>query len=139
MKRVLTLTVGLIAALIITACTSYAITESQRGQVTGTVNYRERVLLPDDAVITVTLEDVSKMDVKSTTISQHRFLSRGDQVPLEFALQFDREAINERHRYSVSARIEQNGELLFITDTHNGVLTDSNKTRELELWLIKVN
>ncbi len=139
MKKVLALTIGLIAALIITACTSYAITESQRGEITGTVNYREKILLPDNAKVTVSLQDVSLQDVKAKVISQHSFLSRGDQVPLDFVLNFDNGAIEDNHTYSVSAKIEKEGKLLFITDTHNGVLTDAGKTTNLDLWLISVN
>ncbi|WP_413110600.1 YbaY family lipoprotein [Thaumasiovibrio sp. DFM-14] len=139
MKKVLTLTIGLIAALIITACTSVVVAENQRGEITGTVNYRERVILPENAKITVSLQDVSIMDVKAELISQHAFIAQGQQVPLSFSLTFDNDVIEEGRRYALSARIEHDGKLLFITDRHYGVLTDTERTTSVDLMLIKVN
>nr|WP_086940705.1 YbaY family lipoprotein [Thaumasiovibrio occultus] len=139
MKKMLSLTIGLIAALIITACTSIVIADNQRGQVTGEVMYRERIALPDDAKITVSLQDVSKMDVAAEVISQHVFLSRGEQVPLSYALSFDRDKIRPNHTYAVSARIEVDGKLWFITDTQYRVITDPENTEIMNLLLVKVN
>lgn len=106
--------------------------------VTGIVAYRERTALPDDAVIIIKLEDVSLADAPSKVIAKHRFESNGAQVPFEFDLAYDTSKIEARHRYSVSARIEVDGQLRFITDTSYPVITDANHTESVNLRLVGV-
>lgn len=81
------------------------------------VIYRERILLPRKATITVTLEDVSKMDVASTVITRNEILAEGSQ-PYAVNLEYKANMLNKTARYAVRARIEENGRLLFINDTH---------------------
>ncbi len=90
--------------------------------VTGTVTYRERMLLPPDAVIQVSLVDVSLMDVPAKLISRQEIRPE-HAVPVAFSLPYDPAAIDERMTYAVQARISSGGKLLFITDTSYQVLT----------------
>ncbi|EEX92727.1 lipoprotein-related protein [Vibrio orientalis CIP 102891 = ATCC 33934] len=106
--------------------------------ITGTLAYRERIALPDDAVVTITLQDISLADAPAKVIAKHRFETAGSQVPFEFDLAYDPAKIEARHRYSVSARIEVNGKLKFITDTSYPVVTDADKTDNVDLRLIGV-
>lgn len=117
---------------------SQALDESQLSSVTGTISYRERIALPADAVVTVTLQDVSLADAPAEVIAKHRFVSNGEQVPFEFNLAYDKNKIESRHRYSVSARIEVNGQLRFISDSVNSVITDSEQTHHVNVRLIGV-
>ena len=48
----------------------------------------------------------------------------GNGPPFKFALNFDPAQIVANHTYSVSARIEVDGKLRFITDTHTPVITN---------------
>lgn len=107
-------------------------------KVTGTLAYRERIALPKDALVTVTLQDVSLADAPAKTIAKHRFETNGYQVPYEFDLAFHTNKIKPNHRYSVSASIEVNGQLRFITDSTYPVITDSDNTRSVNLMLISV-
>jgi putative lipoprotein len=93
-----------------------------RPAVTGTVTYRERMLLPSDAVIQVSLLDVSLMDVAARLISRQE-IRPAHAVPIAFTLPYDPEAIDERMTYAVQARISSGDRLLFITDTSYQVLT----------------
>jgi putative lipoprotein len=78
----------------------------------GHVLYRERMMLPPNAEITVTLEDVSKMDVAADVIATTTFPAVGGP-PWDFAMEYDPARIDSRHRYAVRARIEVNGQLMF--------------------------
>lgn len=139
MKRVLALISALAVALIVSACTSLVQQDADLEAVTGTLTYKERIALPDNARITVTLADVSKMDVTAEVISSQAFLADGKQVPFEYQLNFSRQEIVANHTYAVSARIEVDGQLLFITDTANHVLTDQDESIRKDLVLVKVN
>lgn len=85
----------------------------------GTALYRERIALPADARLVVTISDVSLMDVAAPTIAEIEIAAEGRQPPLPFSLVYDRGRIEPRNRYAVSARILDNaGRLLWVTDTH---------------------
>ncbi|CUS45419.1 MAG: YbaY family lipoprotein [Pseudomonadota bacterium] len=99
----------------------------------GTALYRERIALPADAQLVVTISDVSLMDAPSVTIAQVTIPTKGRQVPLAFSLDYDPARIIARNRYSVSARIlGGDGKLLWITDTHMD-LPPAGQTIELQL------
>ncbi len=81
-------------------------------RIEGSILYRERMMLPPNAEITVTLEDVSKMDVAADIIATTTFPAVGGP-PWDFAMDYDPARIDSRHRYAVRARIEVNGQLMF--------------------------
>lgn len=91
--------------------------------ITGTVTYRNRSALPPTAVIEVTLQDVSLADAPAKTISTQKIEAGGKQPPFAYELVYDPAQIDPRNTYSVSARITEGSELLFISDTLNPVLT----------------
>ncbi|MGF6220231.1 putative lipoprotein YbaY [Pseudomonas sp. F-14 TE3482] len=55
------------------------------------------------------------------------------QVPLPFHLSYDPAQVKPGHRYSVSARIEVNGELMFITTEHHAVQLDGSDPQPLKI------
>jgi len=118
--------------LLLGACGS---SEGEAGSpVTGTVTYRERIALPDDAVVTVQIQDVSLMDAPAQVMGEQVIHTNGGQVPIAYAVPYDREAIDEGHGYSMSARIEDGaGKLLFISDTVVPVITRDNPTKDVEI------
>lgn len=85
---------------------------------TGTVAYRERIALPPDARVKVTLADVARADAPATVIAETESGSGGRQVPLPFSLTYDPARLTATGTYAVSARItDASGKLLWITDT----------------------
>ncbi|TQF66347.1 hypothetical protein FK531_17715 [Rhodococcus spelaei] len=90
--------------------------------VTGDVLYRERIAWPEGAVVTVRLEDVSRADAPSTVLAEQR-ITDATGVPVPFELTADRASIEPNARVNVSARIEVNGELRWISDTAHPVPT----------------
>jgi putative lipoprotein len=99
----------------------------------GTAFYRERIALRPGAVLEVTLEDVSRMDVPAEVIASVRIENTGNP-PFRFEIPYDPAAIDERHTYSVRARITADEALLFTTDQVYTVLTRGAGT-EVELLL----
>lgn len=140
MKKALAFISSLVLGAVLVGCQSEQVETEQPAveSITGTVAYRERIALPDDAVVTITLQDISLADAPAKVIAKHRFETAGSQVPFEFDLAYDPAKIEARHRYSVSARIEVNGQLKFITDTSYPVVTDAEKTNKVDLRLIGV-
>ncbi|KLN66369.1 MULTISPECIES: YbaY family lipoprotein [Vibrio] len=140
MKKVLVLFASLVVGSVLVGCQSSpsTLTENKVDTVTGTVAYRERIALPKGALITVTLQDVSLADAPAKIIAKHRFETNGAQSPFKFDLAYHTSKIDPRHRYSVSARIEVNGKLRFITDTMYPVITDSEYTNNVDLRLVGV-
>lgn len=92
-------------------------------QVTGTVTYRERIALPPTAVVTVRLVDVSLADAPSPVLAEQTIPTTGRQVPFSFALAYDPAAIVPAHTYAIQVRIENAGQLLYISDTQHPVVT----------------
>ncbi|HEY3516677.1 MAG TPA: YbaY family lipoprotein [Gammaproteobacteria bacterium] len=100
-----------------------AAVRATEGVLAGTVSYRERVALPADAMIGVRLEDVSRADVAATVLAEQRIAAEGRQVPVPFELRYPAERIEANRTYGVRAEIRAaDGELMFTTTTHHGVL-----------------
>ncbi len=98
-------------------------------EVTGTLIWRERILLPPSKV-TIQLLDVSLMDAPSKVIAE-QVVEDVRSPPVAFKLAFDPKKIEPHARYTVSARVETDGQLRFITDTHNAVITNGVKNLEI--------
>ena len=112
-----------------------AVPEPAATTLTGTVTYRERIALPPDSRVIVTISDVSLADAPSVTIAQNQIVTAGQQVPISFALSYDRARIEPGRSYAVSARIlDGRGRLAWITDTRNA-LPPPGQT--IELWLVR--
>jgi putative lipoprotein len=103
-------------------------------QVTGTVTYRERIALPAEAVVQVTLEDVSLQDVAATVIGETTITNPG-QVPIPFAVEYDPSAIVPNNTYTVRARISVSDDLWFTNTTAYPVITRDNPTHDVEMIL----
>jgi len=102
----------------------------------GTASYRERIALPPSAILEVTLEDVSLMDIKAPVLAQQSEKITG-QVPFAFSLAYDPTLIKQHHRYNLRAKVLVNGKLMFITDTFNTVF-EANSDKDIHLMMKKV-
>lgn len=111
--------------------------ETQDNVVSGTVTYRQRAALPNSAVLTVRLVDISRQDISSVAIAEQRIDLNGKQVPISFDLAYPPKSIEDRNTYAVRAEISNNGRLLYTTDTVVPVITQGNP-RNVELVLVPV-
>ncbi len=106
------------------------------GRLTGTVSYRERIALPRDAVIEISLVDVARQDAPARRIARTRIVSRGRQPPIPFVLSYPSDRPRDGYaEYAVQARIESRGQLLFITDTRNALPPGGR----IDLMLVRVD
>ncbi|MBK5416932.1 YbaY family lipoprotein [Pseudomonas sp. TH31] len=98
----------------------------------GEVFYLQRIALPPSATLSVSLQDVSLADAPAVILDEHKVPVKG-QVPLPFHLSYDPAQVKPGHRYSVSARIEVNGELMFVTTENHAVQLDGNDPQPLKI------
>lgn len=89
---------------------------------TVTVFYRERIAMPPNATLTVTLEDVSRADAPAATVANRRIDDPGN-VPIDVELTYDPSTIDERFTYAVRATIEVDGEMWWTSTEAHHVLT----------------
>jgi uncharacterized lipoprotein YbaY len=92
----------------------------------GSVIYRQRSALPPEALVRVTLEDVSLADAPATPLAETTVETAGRQVPVGFELAYDLGSIDTNHRYALRARIESGGRLLFTNTRTYPVLTGAD-------------
>lgn len=107
--------------------------------VTGTVNFDEGVVLPDDAVLTVQIQDVSLQDVAATIVAEQVIPLQGQQPPLAFAVDYDPAMILPANTYSLAARItDASGAPLYISNTITPVLTRDNPSVNVPVTVVPV-
>lgn len=82
------------------------------------VFYRERMMLPPTAKLSVTLEDSAKMDVAAVKIAEATVPTDG-APPYRLTLSYEPSELDPRGRYGVRARIENEGELMFTSTQFN--------------------
>lgn len=97
--------------------------------VTGAVTYRPRIALPTNAVIEVSLVDVSRADAPAITLASQGIVTGGRQVPIPFELVYNPDSIDARYTYAVQARIMVDGELRFINTSRFAVLTQGQPSQ----------
>ena len=106
--------------------------------VKGAVTFRERLILTQNASLVVELRDVSYADAEAPLVARQTIYRPG-QVPIEFKVEYNREDIDPRSTYAISARIiESDGRLAFTNDTSYEVITRGNpNTVDMLLVLVE--
>ena len=105
--------------------------------VSGSVFIAQRVALPPDAVLTVTLSDASVADAPSRVISQKVARTQGKQAPFTFILPYNPQDIPPNSHVILSAAVTINGQMTFITDSIKEVINHGQGTRA-DLQLVPV-
>lgn len=105
--------------------------------VSGSVFINQRVALPPDAVLTVTLSDASVADAPSRVISQKVARTQGKQSPFTFILPYNPQEIAPHARVLLSAAVTINGQVTFVTDSIKEVINNGQGTRA-DLQLVPV-
>jgi putative lipoprotein len=102
--------------------------------VTGTVAFDERVALPPDAVLNVRLVDASNINQKAQVMSS-TVVSPLGRPPIAFAVEYERKKIDSARNYTIEADIRQGTDVLFLTGSRYGVLTQG-KGNHVDLVMI---
>ena len=74
------------------------VTGNRPGAVVGTVTYRQRVVLPADAVVEERLQDTSRADAAARTIGQTSILHMAHRCD-PFRIDYDPAGIDPSHSY----------------------------------------
>lgn len=101
--------------------------------ITGNVVYRERMLLPEGAVATVRLEDVSLADAPAKVIAETSVPARTS--PTAFNIDYDPGQLTAGHTYAWRASITAANALIFTTTERH---TFDPQANEVELLVQRV-
>jgi len=139
MPRNLTFLLSLLSLIPLVLGLAGCASSSNDAQVTGRVTYLQRIALPQDAVVVVRLENISRADAPAEIIVEKKIETEGRQVPIPFELPYNPESINDKDTYNVNARIlDGQGTLLFISDTVVPVITRDNPKSDIEVIVVPV-
>ncbi len=93
--------------------------------ISGEVLFHRDVELPEGATVTVTLQDTSLADASAIELGRD-LIRDAARLPVRFRIEYSGDEIDDRNEYTLVARVESNGELLYINDTVHPVLTGGN-------------
>lgn len=110
--------------------------EADQAQVTGVATYSDRAMLPVDALLLVTLEDVSRAGAPAQVLATFELANPG-APPFPFVLSYDTDMIDQRFTYAVRARVTSGDSLLLISDTHTPIITNV-ATSDIEIMTRRV-
>ena len=102
-------------------------------KVTGTASYRERIALPPGAIFEAVLEDVTLADAPAQELGRTTSEDPGNP-PFEFEIGFDKDSVEQTHRYSVRAQVSVGRRLMFVSDTLNPVLSHGAPS-DVQIWM----
>jgi len=110
----------------------------EESKVTGQIGYLERIALVPGSQAIIRLYDVSIADKKAELVAEQIILLK-QQMPVNFELAFDADALNLNGIYSVRAVIQsKDGKLLWTTDTGYPIDTSQQEQDLGLLRLVKV-
>ena len=104
---------------------TYTRDDAAAGQITGTVRYRERIALPENASIHLTLREVTA-DGPSRFVANQTTPTQGRQVPIPFHITYATASIDSLKFYHLEALIVINGDPHFTAASTRPVLTRGN-------------
>lgn len=97
--------------------------ESRLAKVTGTIAYRNRIFLPQDAIAMVELREGNTGPSTGITLGAQR-IDEIRQIPIPFEIEYDPLDINPRRTYVISATISAAGRPLYTTVDQYAVITN---------------
>lgn len=106
-----------LSCLVLTACQIQGTEQSDnKDELALTISYRDNTTLPSDAVLSITLEDVSIMDIAAQVISSAKTTISSAQ-PFKITLPYSADLIKPNLQYNVRAQIHSQDKLLYTSTT----------------------
>jgi putative lipoprotein len=107
--------------------------------VTGAVTFDGQATVPPESILVVRIEDVSLADAPAVVVGDQIIPTEGKQFPFPYEVAYDKNKIQNNHRYSMSANMQDGaGTLLYISDTAIPVITNGYPTSEVEIGVVPV-
>lgn len=125
--------------MVILLVTAVAACDVANEEASGSVIQLNDGRLPAAAMITVELQDVSLADTSAVVLARD-VIDGGNQFPVPYFLEYDPDDIVEGNTYVITARIEDDGQLLYVTVTANVVDFDDivNEDVGIEMDIVVV-
>ncbi|MEO1018054.1 MAG: YbaY family lipoprotein, partial [Pseudomonadota bacterium] len=115
----------LLGSVLVTAAACQRSPDGTAKEVSGTATYQERIALPAEAELQVSLIDTESPDAAGPVLAEFSRLDPGNP-PYVFTLPYLEKSVDPDHSYGVSAEISAAGETLFYTPSPVPVLTDGH-------------
>ena len=97
--------------------------ESRLAKVTGTIAYRNRIFLPQDAIAMVELREGATGTIPGNSLGAQR-IEDIRQIPIPFEIEYDPLDINPRRTYVITATISAGNRPLYTTVDQYAVITN---------------
>lgn len=118
------------------ACTTPGPGQDPYPRVDGVVTYYERIGLPQNAVVEVSLLDIT--DPRRPYVIGIDRIFGPPGPPIAFAIDFERHQIDPRGVYEVAAQIVIDGRQVMANHEPYFVITDGNPYRDLEVVVRRI-
>jgi len=141
MSALTRLSAVLLVPLLLSGCavgTSLMNAASNNHVVTGTLNYRDPLVLPPGTMIVMTLLDTTPVIKFSPIVAEVVLSGDGKQTPIAFAVPYDRARIAFEHSYGLRAAIRSGERILFETSGAYPVITRGNPMK-VDLQLVRAS
>src|SRR5262245_18691337 len=111
--------------------------KSNKGKVSGTIEFKGEARFEAGTVARVTLQDVSLADAPAKKLGE-QLIKDLKKFPIPFAVEYDPAVLAKGHTYAVQVRIETNGRLDYIKDTRVEGIRSGKPSREVKVPVIRV-
>lgn len=102
-----------------------------------TLNCRQKIALPADAVVELSLSDVTPTLVAVPVLAQRTYKLHGRQLPVRIGLRYDTSRVDQNHEYAVQAIVRSGERALFETADAPKVITRANPIL-VDVWVVPV-
>lgn len=118
MRKMFAISLFLLLALLIGAC---GLSDSGLAKLEGEIYWEDGGILPPGSTVSIQIVNASLADA-TETLTQTSFEAQG-LTPIEFFMEYEESAVDDRMNYSATVRIEDpDGKLLYITQTAQFVI-----------------
>jgi len=111
--------------------------KKEMAKITGSVDFKEKVDLAPNAVVTIELQDTSIQDAKAITLVSLT-INGLKSFPIPFEIEYSPGEINPKKTYSLSVRITTDKQLDYINDTQIPVITRGSPIKDVKAMVTKV-
>lgn len=101
------------------------IVDSSMKTISGRITHQGSQIISPGLVVYVSINDVSIADARSHKLAESIYTNK-NKFPIDFSVQIDSKLIKSYGSYSLSVRIEKDGELRYYSDTYTSVTDESN-------------
>jgi uncharacterized lipoprotein YbaY len=110
---------SLCLTVLISGCQSNDAQEPLRvvkAEISGVITYSKEIMLPDDALVNITLNDVTD---DARPVAKHHVYANGVALPLNYILSYYLSNIDPKHDYQVHASVEVKGVPVYVASSRS--------------------